>query len=169
MREMRDNEQQAAELRQVLGRLRSIGTKHNPTEVAARIPANEKVVERRTPEQQLAADMILFYERRDRVFGTHALLFKDPAWRILLDLFVAGTERRISVSSACIASGIAATTALRHLERLYGAGLVFREPDPYDNRRSFVRLAEAGRELMLRSLSATPLDREDGRTSPGDR
>jgi hypothetical protein len=33
-------------------------------------------------------------------------LFKDPAWDILLDLYVARADGRgISVSSACIASG----------------------------------------------------------------
>jgi hypothetical protein len=46
-----------------------------------------------------------------------AYLFADPAWDILIDLFIASEEdQRISVSSACIGSAVPTTTALRYIK-----------------------------------------------------
>jgi DNA-binding transcriptional ArsR family regulator len=69
-------------------------------------------------------------------------LFEDPAWDMLLDLFAAHLEsRRVSVSSLCIASAVAPTTALRWIGRLTEAGLLERRPDPDDRRRAFMVLS----------------------------
>lgn len=69
-------------------------------------------------------------------------LFADPAWDILLDLFAAElTQRRVSVSSACIAAAVPATTAIRWISRLVREGLLVRQNDPFDGRRVFVELA----------------------------
>ncbi len=55
---------------------------------------------------------------RERMFGNPDL-FADPAWDILIDLFIASEEgRKISVSSACIASAVPTTTALRWIKIL---------------------------------------------------
>ena len=67
---------------------------------------------------------------------------ESPAWNILLAVFaetVAG--ERISVSSACYASGSATSTALRYIGRLENDGLIVRSPDPRDGRRSLVSIA----------------------------
>jgi DNA-binding MarR family transcriptional regulator len=48
----------------------------------------------------------------------------------------------LSVSSLCYASGVPATTALRHIQRLEEHGLIEREGDRLDNRRLFVRPTE---------------------------
>lgn len=69
-------------------------------------------------------------------------LFADPAWDILLDLFAAElTQRRVCVSSACIAAAVPATTAIRWISRLVNDGLLVRHNDPFDGRRVFVELA----------------------------
>lgn len=60
----------------------------------------------------------------------------EPAWIMLVDLALAKLERRhVSVTSACIASYAAATTALRHIDILLALGLIERLPDPEDARR----------------------------------
>lgn len=86
--------------------------------------------------------------RRAEVFGEETI-FGEPAWDILLDLFVAGERgKRVAVTSACIGSGVPSTTALRWLNVLEARGLVEREDDNADARRSFVRLTNKARCLM---------------------
>ncbi len=90
-------------------------------------------------------------EERDRIFG--ADLFFDPAWNILLDLYI--SERRgamVSVSSMCIASKVPSTTALRWLTMIEKRGLIGRRPDDYDRRRSFLFLTDAGRRKIEDTL-----------------
>lgn len=85
-------------------------------------------------------DAIRARRLRDQVFGTG--LFEDPAWDMLLDLFAAELERaQVSVSSLCIAAGVAPTTALRWITRMTDAGLFERRPDPFDRRRAFIALS----------------------------
>lgn len=53
-------------------------------------------------------------QRRAREQDLPANLFADPAWDILLDLTAARIEqKRVSVSSLCIAAAVPSTTALR--------------------------------------------------------
>lgn len=81
-------------------------------------------------------------------------IFGEPAWDILLDLYVHHEKRvDVSVTSACIASAVPATTGLRWLNLLKDQGLLFIEPDPNDNRRRFVRLTPEGYECMTQYLN----------------
>lgn len=76
-------------------------------------------------------------------------IFGEPAWDILLDLFIAShEEKRISVSSACIASGVPATTALRWLGRMEKIGLIERVNDRDDRRRVYVAITSNGRRAI---------------------
>lgn len=85
---------------------------------------------------------------RDGIFGNPEL-FGEPAWDILLDLYVADVEgKAVSVSSACIGSAAPPTTGLRWLGVLAEQGLVLREHDPEDQRRVLVRLTERGLAAM---------------------
>jgi hypothetical protein len=86
--------------------------------------------------------------RRETIFGNPDL-FGEPAWDILLDLFIAqGEGKPVSVSSACIGSAAPATTGLRWLGVLADEGLVLRENDPEDHRRVLVRLSPTGLAAM---------------------
>ncbi|CAO3378015.1 response regulator [Azospirillum argentinense] len=78
-------------------------------------------------------------------------LFEDPCWDMLLDLMINHLQgRRISVSSLCIASGVAQTTALRRITDLHDRGLVRRIADDKDGRRVFIELTEDGVAAMER-------------------
>lgn len=90
--------------------------------------------------------------QRDRLLGAN--LFAEPAWDILLDLFVAGYEgRKVSVSSACVASAVPTSTALRHIAHLVELGLLVRTPHPVDARSSFLDLSEEGTSQMIDYLT----------------
>ncbi len=88
--------------------------------------------------------------RREQILGTSDLL-GEPAWDILLDLYIAqSTAQEVSVSSACIGSAAPATTGLRWLGVLQEAGLVTRINDDEDHRRVLVKLSPEGADRMDR-------------------
>lgn len=97
---------------------------------------------------------------RDRIFGP--LLFADPIWDLLLDLFIAACENRtVSVSSACIAASVPSTTALRYIRHMVATELVVRTPNPGDHRSTFLELTPTAISKMATYLSRTS-------TAPGD-
>jgi len=86
--------------------------------------------------------------KRTAIFGNPEL-FGEPAWDILLDLYIAHVDNKaVSVSSACIGSAAPPTTGLRWLGVLAEHDLVLREHDPEDQRRVLVRLTETGLAAM---------------------
>jgi len=101
-------------------------------------------------ERYLSIAQRLYQMRRRRapIFGSGEL-FGEPAWDILLDLYIAyALGSSVSVTSACIGAAVPATTALRHLGQLHDEGLVVREHDTQDQRRTHVRLSAAGINRM---------------------
>ncbi len=87
--------------------------------------------------------------RRERDAKFPPELFGEPAWDLLLGLFLACLEqRRVTVTNACNFAAVPPTTALRWLATLGQRGLVQRYPDPRDSRRVFVELSDFGQTLM---------------------
>lgn len=79
---------------------------------------------------------------RASLFGSG--LFADPAWDMMLDLYAQEvSNRRVSVSSICLAAAVPSSTAMGWLNRLEEKGLIYREEDAHDARRTFVRLSAA--------------------------
>lgn len=102
----------------------------------------------------LARKAYAMRRKRAAIFGNPDL-FGEPAWDILLDLYIAqGEGKQVSVSSACIGSAAPATTGLRWLGVLADEGLIVRENDAEDNRRVLVRLTPAGKAAMDRFFEA---------------
>ena len=92
----------------------------------------------------------LIRARRDRARFFPESLFADPAWDMLLDLAAARLEgKQVPVSSLCIAAAVPTTTALRWVRSLDESGLIERQPDPFDARRSHVSLTDAAAAAML--------------------
>lgn len=80
---------------------------------------------------------------REKVFGRRDL-FADPAWDILIDLFISAKEgKEVSVSSVCIAAAVPTTTGLRWIKLLETEGMIERAADPLDARRFNISLSAA--------------------------
>ena len=146
----------ADELMAIAARLR------NAASSEATAPVNE-VTERPRPPRSANAYLVLarkayaLRRKRAAIFGNPDL-FGEPAWDILLDLFIAqGEGKPVSVSSACIGSASPATTGLRWLGVLADEGLVVRENDLEDHRRVLVRLTRTGSAAMERFFDAVDL------------
>jgi DNA-binding transcriptional ArsR family regulator len=101
------------------------------------------------PDPRLIRRILRQRQQRAHFFGGD--LFADPAWEMLLDLAAARAEdKRVSVTSLCIASGVPPTTALRWITMLTEAGLVERTEDDVDRRRAFIALSPRGADVMAR-------------------
>lgn len=92
--------------------------------------------------------------RRLREQHLDAELFAEPGWEMLLDLYVQRVAGRMtSVTSLCTASCAPMPTALRWLDIIQKQGLVSREDDPSDKRRSFISLSRSGETAVTNYLS----------------
>lgn len=101
------------------------------------------------PDPRMVRKLIRRRQQRARHFD--AGLFADPAWDMLLDLTAARMEqKRVSVSSLCIASGVPPTTALRWIGQMVEAGLFVRVCDDSDRRRAFIELTDKSVAGMAR-------------------
>lgn len=72
----------------------------------------------------------------------------ECAWIMLLVLYDHRSSSPFTVTSACVASMYAPTTALRWLEVLYARRFVERLLDANDSRRVFLRITPAGIDLV---------------------
>lgn len=130
-------------------RSKALMHKADPAQIQAPLPREPAAL-------TLARALYAERRRRDRTFP--ADIFGEPSWDILLDLFVARSEgRRVPTTSACIGAHVPPTTALRWLRLLEGHGLIEREEDERDGRRTFVRLSTKGMELVGNYLDASRL------------
>ncbi len=101
---------------------------------------------------QVAKRLYEVRQKRDAMLGE--ALFSEPAWDMLLDLFISDHEgRRLSVSAVCIGARSPSATALRYLAMLQDADLIVRTRDTSDGRRSHVGLTPLGRRRMVTLLS----------------
>lgn len=99
-----------------------------------------------------AIRLIDLRKRREQEFG--ADIFGEPAWDILLDLFIQRVDgRRTSATSASIASRSPTTTALRYIAILEKKGLLTKRVAEHDLRVHYVELSDDGYRRMLELLS----------------
>lgn len=117
----------------------------------------------RTPSRRITAVAWVNARRaRDRAFGPD--LFSDPAWDMLLDLYInSHRPQPTCVSDLFHASSSPPTTIIRWLTTLENRGLVRRQPDLRDRRRLNVSLTDLGKAQMEDALDlAVESDRHLG-------
>lgn len=91
----------------------------------------------------------LYKIRRSRSRVLPADLFAEPAWDMLLDLFIQRSNgRRVTITSLCIASGVPSTTALRWISGLMESDLVTRVESQRDRRKAYIILTDRGHREM---------------------
>ncbi len=143
----------ADELMAIAGRLRDAATTPHLEDGGTGAPTARPTRASRN-YLALARKAYALRRRRATIFGNPDL-FGEPAWDILLDLYIAHAEgKAVSVSSACIGSAAPATTGLRWLGVLADEGFVARENDHDDQRRVMVRLSPSGLAAMEQFFDA---------------
>lgn len=87
-------------------------------------------------------------------------LFHEPAWDILLVLFIAAGEQcRRRVTDVCNDSRAPASTCLRYITLLEQKGYVSKQPNVLDGRVGFLSLTKLGEDCM-RALLSDELERQ---------
>jgi hypothetical protein len=95
-------------------------------------------------------------ERKARAkFVGNEDMFGEPAWDILLDLFIRqANEERVTVKIASLSADMTPTTTMRWLYVLELNQLIQSHVDPADPNRHQIHLTPAGYEGMLRYLES---------------
>jgi hypothetical protein len=95
----------------------------------------------------------LYRSRRRRARHFDPEMFAEPAWDMLLDLFIAKVRgKQMSTLSLCIASEVPETTALRWIGVLERQGLVARHLAEHDHRLRLIALTPKGYRVMRQYL-----------------
>lgn len=90
----------------------------------------------------LAVMLIRF--RQERAKHYPELKFADPAWDIMLDVFVAAARgKHLSVGDLAVGSDLPTSTALRWSDYLVKQGVVDNVDDPNDKRRKLMSMNPA--------------------------
>ena len=84
--------------------------------------------------------------RRTQLFGK--AMFGEPAWDMLLALYITDSERRQTIGQLTQLAENPGTTALRWLDYLEREGLVERESHPTDRRAVFMRISDKGQKAL---------------------
>ena len=125
--------------------LRPVADRHSggrPSPIPAEVSAHSVKMARRMIRERL---------RRSSFFDS--ALFADPAWDMMLDIFVAeAEERQTPVMNLCLSSQVPETTTLRWVKTLEHAGIFVRQRDEHDQRRVLVRLSASAAKAMATYL-----------------
>lgn len=96
--------------------------------------------------------------RRSRARHFNRSIFGEPAWEILLLLFVADArEGRLPVGQLAQSVATPLTTVLRWVGYLEKERLLARKTHPTDKRIAFIELTDQGRESIEAYLSEVPI------------
>jgi DNA-binding MarR family transcriptional regulator len=96
----------------------------------------------------------IYRSRQMRASYFKPSLFSDPAWDMLLDLFINKIGgRRVSTTSLCLAANIPQATGLRWIEHLQEEGLIDRSVAHDDARLKVVEITPKGFQQMRRFIA----------------
>lgn len=114
--------------------------------------ANEPAAE---PDRLKSCARALYDQRQKRITHFGPQMFGEPAWEMLLILYLEDGGERQSQRRLVELSGASRSTASRWIDHLVRKGLAKREDHPTDKRRNFVTLSGKGRSLLEAYLSET--------------
>jgi hypothetical protein len=134
---------EASRIAETLAKL-SLGPKHPRT-------GTDRTAADQMPEVSEETLAFVIRARRERARYLPSELFIDPAWDMLLHLLHAEiAQRRLSLSSLCVAPGIPEASAVRWLNALVEHGLVIRQANPADGNNDFVELTPSAKVSLRR-------------------
>lgn len=97
----------------------------------------------------------LYEERQRRALHFGSDMFGEPAWDMLLILYLEHEGERKSQARLVELSGASRSTGQRWVDHLVRRNLAKREDHPTDKRRNFISLSDKGRDLLELYLSET--------------
>ena len=96
----------------------------------------------------------IYRMRQHRQSYFDSALFAEPAWDMMLDLFINKVRgARVSTTSLCLAAGVPHATGIRWIRTLREHGLLRRYRATDDARLMLIEITPKGYQLMRRCLS----------------
>lgn len=96
----------------------------------------------------------IYRMRQHRQAYFDSALFAEPAWDMMLDLFINKVRgARVSTTSLCLAAGVPHATGIRWIRTLREHALLRRYRAPDDGRLMLIEITPKGYQLMRRCLS----------------
>jgi len=95
-----------------------------------------------------------YVARRARERFVSGAMLGEPAWDMLLGLYLTDGGQRQTITTLTEHSGVPPTTALRWIEYLAAQGLAIRRPHVTDGRASQIEITDKGREALDNYFSA---------------
>jgi DNA-binding MarR family transcriptional regulator len=151
------SEREARDAARLLTRL--IGESPELVEVILKSPARTARGHHETADRRSLLDLAkrALFERRQRSEHLTKAIFGEPAWDVLLVLYIAdfvGGKQTIGNVASLV--DVPVSTVVRWVRQLEREQLATREPHPHDRRMVFVRLGKRGREVLDRYFSSLP-------------
>lgn len=141
-----------------VGRLLKLLLCDEPHEFVAEITDGEVTsITRRSREHLVAKAKALIAERKRRSQFLSKSVFGEPAWDMLLALYVADfAGEELTVGKLINLTETPQTTALRWIDYLEKERLVVRQVDPDNRRVVLMQLLEKGQDVLDSYLSTLP-------------
>lgn len=109
-------------------------------------------------DRVLAVAISHYRSRRQRDGHFPRDMFGEPAWDMMLDLFINTRRgRQVSVTNLCAAAAASPTTALRYIALLEKRGHILRMRARHDGRVTYIQLAQDTYRAMERHFGDTAL------------
>jgi DNA-binding MarR family transcriptional regulator len=120
---------------------------------ADRYAGNGAIIATAERQPPCAVARRLLSERQARQDFFPAELFHEPAWDMLLALYVAGEERQVmNVKTLVATTSAPVTTSQRWIDHLHKLRLIDRIIDPIDRRRVEISLSDSGERAVIAYL-----------------
>ena len=131
-----------------IARFADMVDQHRPSKIRPPLASSHDVM-----RQALAARRLLEISHQvDAVFETP--LLANPAWDILLDLFIQRSDRKpISIISLCVTANAPTSTALRYIQAMLDSGAIVKTASTDDSQGLLVELSDTTYSMMQSILS----------------
>ncbi len=135
-------------------RLLTLLTEASDADFLQQVPSGSEQVT--TPQALLASARRELVERRRRRHHFPEGMFGEPAWEILLLLYIQKDERRFTVGQLAEALDLPQNSTGRWLKYLHSAGLARRRPHHLDQRAVRAEISEEGIKALEAYFSDRP-------------
>jgi len=109
----------------------------------------EKCEDERNVSLRRAIQIYQARRERARIFDADGELFGEPAWDILLDLYIARERGQpVCLTDASLGAGVPLSTAQRWVKQLLARGMLERQDDKHDARRVLITISDKVASVM---------------------
>lgn len=143
-----------AEFKEVCDLVRGLARRVADIEACTGSNDDQEIAPSYSDDELAIAAASIYRLRFQRANQFDPTLFGEPAWDMLLDLFIQRVKgKRVSTTGLCLGADVPHSTGLRHIERMCDEGILRRCTAKDDKRLILIELTPKGLRLMRDYLS----------------